>query len=635
MVRSRRSGSRSRVSSGRDGDGTANYPGSSTSNPNGNGNPNPNGAPNSNFYSTRTPNGSRTDLNEREDGSLSRKVSGRRKGGKDVGVNSFGVTSGDGGSGIGGISKLPTLTPTTTPTKLVKRKSFGFVHLGRGFGGHGGGENEVVGQSASRKVEGGEVDEDEERKQAQQARMKDVMHERYAGLGLGRAGAKGGGDGADECEGSETPKNDKRSRRRSLSRLLMDRDTDGAREKDKEKEKENEDYHQRHLPKEKENEGSRSFMGSVRRISLVSVGVVGRHKKTKSGGGFVGGGGSPSCIPPLPPSLPLILASASQVSLRIPSSTSSDISAADLRRATSLSSPNSGGSGDPTFSSTTTPVRSHPGPNSRPPSISSSTRRRRRTLSKSKSKPRKSEESRELSRDRVRKASLDLQGGDREPSDENDVSVPKTPTRSTAVVAISSSQPPPRPVIPLLPPIELQPPSPPRTTTTTTTKKHIQRRSRAYTTNELVEGLELESLPVLPSASSSVFFTPTRAGAGNILPLPPLSPHKLSPGKSSSQSQQSVSLGRSTAVNVAGDENAGLSLASGSGGGGNGGGGLPRRNSLGDLKIPARISQAQVGLRRDLGMVREFASNVERGFFVFVFVFVFSSESHVFFDWVL
>lgn len=36
---------------------------------------------------------------------------------------------------------------------------------------------------------------------------------------------------------------------------------------------------------------------------------------------------------------------------------------------------------------------------------------------------------------------------------------------------------------------------------------------------------------------------------------------------------------------------------------------MPRRNSLGDLKIPARISQAQVGLRRDLGMVREFAMN--------------------------
>ena len=131
----------------------------------------------------------------------------------------------------------------------------------------------------------------------------------------------------------------------------------------------------------------------------------------------------------------------------------------------------------------------------------------------------------------------------------------------------------------------------------------------------------METLLVTPSTSSSLFFTPTSSLSrnnvgvcavgvgGSILPLPPLSPNKLSPGKSPSQSQQSVSLGRSTAVNV-GDETTGLSLANGSGGSG----GLPRRNSLGDLKIPARISQAQVGLRRDLGMVREFASNVERRF---------------------
>ena len=96
------------------------------------------------------------------------------------------------------------------------------------------------------------------------------------------------------------------------------------------------------------------------------------------------------------------------------------------------------------------------------------------------------------------------------------------------------------------------------------------------------------------------------------------SPGKLSPGKSP---QQSVTLGRSTAVNAAvvtGDESAGLSLVGGVGGGG----GLPRRNSLGDLKIPARISQAQVGLRTDLGMVREFASNVEHEFFCgFVLIF--------------
>ena len=39
---------------------------------------------------------------------------------------------------------------------------------------------------------------------------------------------------------------------------------------------------------------------------------------------------------------------------------------------------------------------------------------------------------------------------------------------------------------------------------------------------------------------------------------------------------------------------------------------VPRWNSLGDLKIPARISQAQVGPRRDLGVVREFAMDIER-----------------------
>jgi len=39
---------------------------------------------------------------------------------------------------------------------------------------------------------------------------------------------------------------------------------------------------------------------------------------------------------------------------------------------------------------------------------------------------------------------------------------------------------------------------------------------------------------------------------------------------------------------------------------------VPRRNSLSDLKIPARITQAQTGLRRDLTLVKEFAKNVER-----------------------
>ena len=98
--------------------------------------------------------------------------------------------------------------------------------------------------------------------------------------------------------------------------------------------------------------GTRSFRGSVRRKSLISVGVVGKQKKTKSGsGGFIGvgsgGGGSPVCIPPVPTAL----CCASQVSLMVPfsrnvasgqHSTSSHTSIADLRRA-ALSSPNGGG----------------------------------------------------------------------------------------------------------------------------------------------------------------------------------------------------------------------------------------------------------------------------------------------------
>ncbi|EFI26550.1 hypothetical protein CC1G_15763 [Coprinopsis cinerea okayama7 len=109
---------------------------------------------------------------------------------------------------------------------------------------------------------------------------------------------------------------------------------------------------------------------------------------------------------------------------------------------------------------------------------------------------------------------------------------------------------------------------------------------------------------------------------------PPASPGQL----------QSASLGRSVGSPVASSTSAlASSGASGSGatsrGNGNGGGGggasgngngkggangeggggaaVPRRNSLGDLKIPARISQAQSSLRRDLGMVREFAGHVE------------------------
>ena len=161
-------------------------------------------------------------------------------------------------------------------------------------------------------------------------------------------------------------------------------------------------------------------MGSVRRISLISIGAVGKHKKMKSGSGSVVGvgGGSPARIPPVPPLLPSALSCASQVSLKIPSSTntasgqrstSSHTSTIDLRRAASLSFPNGGGDvtrGPPATSTPATPVRSNSSSrHSRPPSISSSTKRRPRKLSKSKSKPRKSEES---SRDGVLKDVVDF-----------------------------------------------------------------------------------------------------------------------------------------------------------------------------------------------------------------------------------
>jgi hypothetical protein len=78
---------------------------------------------------------------------------------------------------------------TTTSTKLVKEKSFRFDHLGRGFGGHEGGGNELVNRS-----DGKEGHEEEEGKQERVGRVqnpKDVMHVRYAGLGLSRAGGRG------------------------------------------------------------------------------------------------------------------------------------------------------------------------------------------------------------------------------------------------------------------------------------------------------------------------------------------------------------------------------------------------------------------------------------------------------------
>ena len=151
--------------------------------------------------------------------------------------------------------------------------------------------------------------------------------------------------------------------------------------------------------------------------------------------------------------------------------------------------------------------------------------------------------------------------------------IPPIPPSTITLTPSNSSQ--------LLPPIELQPPSPPREQDSDEPRKSIaSERSLASTSESLDAGVE--SLLLQPS-------TGIRS-----LPSPPTITARPSPTKSPG-SPQPASLGRTTQLPPA-------SSATGI---------VPRRNSLGDLKIPMRISQAQVGLKRDLGMVREFAAEVE------------------------
>jgi hypothetical protein len=118
----------------------------------------------------------------------------------------------------------------------------------------------------------------------------------------------------------------------------------------------------------------------------------------------------------------------------------------------------------------------------------------------------------------------------------------------------------------LLPPIELQPPSPPRAGALAARSDQSLR----------------QSLDALRDAADST--TPASA----------LRPRPTSP--------QTASLGRASATPTR-THPEGASPAH-------------RRSSLGDLKIPMRISQAQVGLRQHLGMVREFATSIDREFWV-------------------
>jgi len=135
----------------------------------------------------------------------------------------------------------------------------------------------------------------------------------------------------------------------------------------------------------------------------------------------------------------------------------------------------------------------------------------------------------------------------------------------------------------LLPPIELHPPSPPRT---------INGKSTAHSIPlNISDGIE----PMMPSTSAPASITISSIPSS----ASPVASNKATP--KSPGSPQSASLGRTTQVPNPPSSNASV----------------PRRNSLGDLKIPQRISQAQIGLKRDLGLVREFATSVDsKCFFV-------------------
>ena len=101
-------------------------------------------------------------------------------------------------------------------------------------------------------------------------------------------------------------------------------------------------------------------------------------------------------------------------------------------------------------------------------------------------------------------------------------------------------------------------------------------------------GNESSVLPELNALNSSHRFSSVMIGGSSIISTKtPTSP-------------QSASLGRSISPTVAATA------------------AVLRRNSLGDLKIPSRISQAQMGLKRDLSMVREFAVRVERKLLDFI-----------------
>ncbi|VDC05287.1 unnamed protein product [Peniophora sp. CBMAI 1063] len=149
----------------------------------------------------------------------------------------------------------------------------------------------------------------------------------------------------------------------------------------------------------------------------------------------------------------------------------------------------------------------------------------------------------------------------------------------------------------LLPPIELQPPSPPRV------GGMRNREASESTVGSTDTNDTIESLLLRPSqeAARSAPHLPTPQSSPGRTVTPRASPTKMLLSSIAGGSPQSASLGRATQPPVIGVEV--LSNEKDK---------VPRRNSLGDLKIPSRISAAQVGLKQNMTMVREFSTSVER-----------------------
>ncbi|KAI0693133.1 hypothetical protein C8T65DRAFT_744844 [Cerioporus squamosus] len=169
-------------------------------------------------------------------------------------------------------------------------------------------------------------------------------------------------------------------------------------------------------------------------------------------------------------------------------------------------------------------------------------------------------------------------------SQSHDQSTPRPPSR-----VVRSSQ-----DVPLLPPIELQPPSPPRNKAPRKPLVLDSANLATPTRSSIDRTLETSrSHPTLSSKSSTQTTSTETALATIPSPLP--SPTRP---RGSTSPVQTASLGRTA---LPPKEREGTPSSA-----------VLRRNSLGDLKIPARISQAQVSLKRDLTMVRDFATSVEQ-----------------------